>query len=57
MNNSFNGGGVYHGTLENEGVGIAPYHDFEELIPDSIQVEIENIIQDIIIGELDTGWE
>ena len=57
MNDNFNGGGVYHGTLENEGVGIAPYHDFEELIPDSIKVEIENIIQDIIIGELDTGWE
>ncbi len=57
LNNSFNGGGVYHGTLENEGVGIAPYHDFEEMIPDSIKVEIENIIQDIIIEELDTGWE
>ena len=57
VNNNFDGGGVYHGTLENEGVGIAPYHDFEELIPDSIKVEIENIIQDIIIGELDTGWE
>ncbi|NQV19756.1 MAG: BMP family ABC transporter substrate-binding protein [Armatimonadetes bacterium] len=57
MNDNFNGGGVYHGTLENEGVGIAPYHDFEELIPDSIKVEIETIIQDIISEELDTGWE
>ncbi len=57
VNNNFNAGGVYHGTLENEGVGIAPFHDFEELIPDSIKVEIENIIQDIISEELDTGWE
>ena len=53
---TFSGGGVYIGKLANEGVGLAPYHDYENQIPDSIKLEIENIKAGIIDGSISTGW-
>jgi basic membrane protein A len=56
QNDAFPGGGVYVGTLTNGGVGLAPYHDFEDEIPDELKAEIEAIIEGIKAGEIDTGW-
>ncbi len=53
---TFAGGGVYVGTLTNGGVGYAPFHDFEDQIPDEIVQELEAIQQGIIDGTIDTGW-
>jgi basic membrane protein A len=52
----FPGGGIYEGTLENGGVGLAPYHDFEDDIPAELTAEIEAIVQGIIDGTISTGW-
>ena len=53
---NFDGCGVYVGSLENDGVGIAPYHDLEDTIPDDLKAEIEELRQKIISGEItDTG--
>ena len=43
---------AYVGTLENEGVGLAPYHDFEDEVPDELKQEIDDLRQQIIDGEL-----
>ncbi len=43
----------YVGTLENEGVGLAPYHDFEDQIPDELKSQIDELRQQIIDGELE----
>jgi len=43
---------VYVGTLENEGVGLAPYHDFEDAVPDELKAEIEALQEAIISGEI-----
>lgn len=40
------------GTLENEGVGIAPYHDFEEAVPDELKTEIDALRAGIIDGSI-----
>jgi len=56
LNDEFPGGGAYVGTLENEGVGLAPFHDFEDQIPDELKQEIDAIIEGIKAGEIDTGW-
>lgn len=56
IGNSFNGGGIYSGNLANEGVGMAPYHDFETQIPDSVKLAIENIKAGILNGTISTGW-
>jgi basic membrane protein A len=42
----------YVGTLENEGVGLAPYHDFDGEVPQELKDQIEEYKQQIISGEL-----
>jgi basic membrane protein A len=52
----FQGGGVYVGTLTNGGVGMAPFHDFEDEIPSEVKQALDAIQQGIIAGTIDTGW-
>ncbi len=49
-------GGTFVGTLANNGVGIAPFHDFEDKVPEDLKAELEEVRQGIINGEIDTGW-
>jgi basic membrane protein A len=42
----------YVGTLENGGVDLAPYHDFEDAVPDELKTEIEDLREQIVSGEL-----
>jgi basic membrane protein A len=46
-------GDNYLGTLENGGVGLAPYHDFEDKVPAELTEQIQQVIQDIIDGNID----
>jgi basic membrane protein A len=43
----------YVGTLENEGVSLAPYHDLEAEIPQELRDQIEELKQQIIDGEIE----
>ncbi|NMA78762.1 MAG: BMP family ABC transporter substrate-binding protein, partial [Actinomycetales bacterium] len=43
-------GTPYVGTLENGGVGLAPYHDFEDEVPAELDEELESLKQEIIDG-------
>ena len=45
---------LYVGTLENGGVGLAPYHDFEDEIPAELKQEVEAIVEGIIDGRAST---
>ena len=56
VDGTFAGGGVYVGTLENEGVGMAAFHDFEGQIPAQIVADLEEIRLGLIDGTIDTGW-
>jgi basic membrane protein A len=40
------------GTLENDGVGLAPYHDFDSAVPQELKDEVEQLKEQIISGEL-----
>ncbi|QAY62044.1 BMP family ABC transporter substrate-binding protein [Xylanimonas allomyrinae] len=42
----------YIGTLENDGVGLAPFHDFESAVPAELSQKIDDFKQQIISGEL-----
>jgi basic membrane protein A len=46
-------GDDYLGTLANGGVGLAPYHDFEDQVPAELTAQLEQVIQDIIDGNID----
>ncbi|KQM84181.1 BMP family protein [Agromyces sp. Leaf222] len=41
------------GTLENEGVGIAPFHDFESKVPAELQGELDELQAAIIAGDVE----
>jgi basic membrane protein A len=41
------------GTLENEGVGIAPFHDFESKVSSSLQGELDDLKAAIIAGDVE----
>ncbi len=45
-------GGVANNTLANEGVGLAPYHDFESAVPADLTAAIDALKAKIISGEV-----
>ena len=42
----------YIGTLENDGVLLAPFHDFESKLPEGLAAELDAIKADIISGKI-----
>jgi basic membrane protein A len=40
------------GTLENEGVGLAPFHDWEDRVPADLATELEDLQASIIAGDV-----
>jgi len=49
VNGNFNNE-QYVGTLENEGVALAPFHDFESKVPDELKAELDQLKADIVAG-------
>lgn len=45
------------GTLENDGVDIAPYHELADMVPDELDAELETIKEGIIAGDITVGAE
>jgi basic membrane protein A len=45
-------GGLYIGTLENDGVGISGYHDLDAQVPQELKDKIEELKQGIIDGSV-----
>ncbi|MCV2393490.1 BMP family ABC transporter substrate-binding protein [Actinotalea sp. M2MS4P-6] len=43
---------AYVGTLANDGVGIAPLHDFESKVDPALMTEVDQLKQDIIDGNV-----
>ncbi|MFQ6171520.1 BMP family lipoprotein [Oryzobacter sp. R7] len=42
----------YVGTLENKGVGIAPFHDFASKVPADLHQQLDDIVAKIVAGDL-----
>jgi basic membrane protein A len=43
------------GTLENTGVGLAPFHDLDSMVSDELKAEVEALKAEIIAGNVVTG--
>ncbi|AWB95948.1 BMP family ABC transporter substrate-binding protein [Agromyces badenianii] len=43
---------AFIGTLENEGVGLAPFHDFESKVSSTLQSELDDLKAAIIAGDV-----
>ena len=44
--------GNYIGTLENDGTGLAPFHDWDSKVPADLKSELDQVKQDIIDGKI-----
>ena len=53
---TFEGGKNFIGTLENSGVGLAPFHAYEDQIPQQLKDDLVAIEAGIIDGAISTGW-
>jgi basic membrane protein A len=47
-------GGLYTGTLENDGVAIAPFHEFDDEVPQEVKDAVDDLTQQIIDGDIET---
>jgi basic membrane protein A and related proteins len=47
-------GGTQLGTLETDGVDIAPFHEFDEEVPQEVKDRVDELRQMIIDGEIET---
>jgi basic membrane protein A and related proteins len=45
-------GGLYVGTLANNGVGVADYHDLASVVPQALKDKIDELKQGIIDGSV-----
>jgi basic membrane protein A len=45
-------GGLYVGTLANNGVEMAPFHDLESVVPASLKTELDQVKADILSGAI-----
>ncbi len=52
----FQGGTVIHGNLNDNAVGMAPFHNYDALIPDTIKSALVGITTGIKNGTIKTGW-
>lgn len=53
----FNGGTNYQATLATNGVGLAPFHTFEDRIPAPIIEDMTTLVQEVKVGDVWTGWD
>ncbi|HEY8721933.1 BMP family ABC transporter substrate-binding protein [Pengzhenrongella sp.] len=42
----------YVGTLKNDGIGLAPFHDFDSKVPAALKTKVDDLKKSIISGEL-----
>ncbi len=53
---TYQGGANFVGSLANNGVGLAPFHNFEASVPQQLKNELAQLEQGIIDGTISTGW-
>jgi basic membrane protein A len=44
--------GGYVGTLENDGTGLAPFHDFDSKVPSDLKDQLDQVKKDIVSGTI-----
>jgi basic membrane protein A len=44
--------GSYVGTLQNDGTGLAPFHDYDSKVPSDLKSELDQVKADIISGKI-----
>ncbi len=48
--------GAFVGNLANGGVGLAPYHDWDDRVSDELRAEVDQLIVDIGAGDIKADY-
>ena len=48
--------GIMMAGIQNDGVGLAPYHDWEDKIPQGVKDKVDEATRGLNAGKLDTGY-
>ena len=48
--------GAFVGNLENDGVGLSDYHDWDAVVSGELKVEVEQLLQDIKDGAIKADY-
>ncbi len=48
--------GAFVGDLNNDGVGLSPYHDWDSRVSDELRAEVEQVLQDIKDGVIKADY-
>jgi basic membrane protein A len=48
--------GIVTGTVANNGIGLAPYHDWEDKIPDECKAAVDAAAEGLADGSITTGY-
>jgi putative multiple sugar transport system substrate-binding protein len=48
-------GGIFVGTLDNDGVGLAPFNQLEDMVPDAVKDSLADLTAGIIAGDIQTA--
>ena len=49
--------GVLTANLQNDGVGLAPYHDWDSKVPDAVKAKVQEAITGLKNGTITTGYK
>ena len=48
--------GPFVGNLANGGVGLAPYHDWDDRVSDELRAEVDQLVADIAAGDIKADY-
>lgn len=48
--------GILTANIKNEGIGLAPYHDWEDKVPAEVKAKVEEAVTGLKAGTLKTGY-
>ena len=57
VSNKTDKAGVLTANLQNNGVGLAPYHDWDSKVPDSVKAKVQEATDGLKSGSLKTGYQ
>jgi basic membrane protein A len=50
-------GGVRESNLQNGGIGLAPFHDWEDKVPQSVKDKVKEATEGLKAGKIETGYK
>lgn len=56
VNDGASKAGVMMANLQNNGVGLAPYHDWDSKIPDTVKNKVNEAKDGLLNGTIQTGY-